>query len=136
VAAGGVARARRRPLSAAIVSALAIRAAFRAERPVAARIADTHWLLLAALLLISPNYPWYFLVAVPFVALVGGAPAWAMTLGAVLLQEEVDWDHHVPFMVRKSLFYLIVIGAFVPALWRTWGRASGRTADDVADVRP
>jgi hypothetical protein len=123
-------------LSAAIVAALAIRAALRAERPIAARICDVHWLLLAALLLISPNYPWYFLVAVPFVALYGGAPAWAMTLGAVLLQEEVDWDHHVPFMVRKSLFYLIVIGACVPALWRAWGRAWGRSAGDVADVRP
>ena len=54
----------------------------------------------------------------------------------VLLQEEVDWDHHVPFMVRKSLFYLIVIGACVPALWRAWGRASGRSAGVVADVRP
>ena len=40
---------------------------------------------MAGMFALSPNYPWYFLIVVPFVVLGGGAPAWAMTLAAPLL---------------------------------------------------
>jgi hypothetical protein len=41
-------------------------------------------------LLLSPNYPWYFLILTPFVALVGGAPLWPSP-SAIFLQQEAMW---------------------------------------------
>jgi hypothetical protein len=54
----------------------------------------------------------------PFVALVGGAPVWALTLGAVVLQDEVDWDPSVPIMVRKTVLYIGFLAACLYAAWR------------------
>jgi alpha-1,6-mannosyltransferase len=42
-------------------------------------------LLTAGLVLMSPNYPWYFLALAPFIPLGAGIAAWALTLGAFLL---------------------------------------------------
>jgi hypothetical protein len=76
--------------------------------------------LLAGLFLLSPNFAWYFLVATPFVALVGGAPVWAFTIGAVLLQEEAPWDPHVHILVRKSVLYGAFIAACAYTALRPW----------------
>jgi alpha-1,6-mannosyltransferase len=46
-------------------------------------------LLTAGLTLMSPNYAWYFLALVPFLALGTGAPVWALTLGAFLLYRPI-----------------------------------------------
>ena len=46
-------------------------------------------LLTAGLVLMSPNYAWYFLALVPFLALGAGATAWALTLGAFLLYRPI-----------------------------------------------
>ena len=46
-------------------------------------------LLTAGLVLMSPNYAWYFLALVPFIPLGAGAPAWALTLGAFLLYRPI-----------------------------------------------
>ncbi len=106
--------------SAVIIGALALVAANRQNRSTETVLTDVSRLLLAFLFLLSPNYPWYFLAATPFVALLGGAPVWAMTIGAVLLQEEAVWDPHVPIMIRKSLHF----GAFLLACgyvtWRSY----------------
>ena len=64
---------------------LALRAVVRTNATPQDTLADIGVLLMAALFLLSPNYPWYFLAVVPFIALGGGAPAWAMTLAAILL---------------------------------------------------
>src|SRR5206468_11387602 len=81
---------------------MAMMVAHRTPRPMESSLADIKRLLLAALLLLSPNYPWYFLAVVPFLALIGGATAWAATVGALLLQEEAGWGDFVPLLVRKS----------------------------------
>ena len=75
------------------------------DRPIAARLADINMLLLITLLVLSPNYPWYFLVITPFVALCGSAPTWAVSIGALLLSEQLDWDFYIPRMVTKSLLF-------------------------------
>jgi hypothetical protein len=69
-------------------------------------------LLMAALFVLSPNYPWYFLAVVPFMALGGGAPAWAMTLAAILLYKPAMLPGHelawktiatLPFVVAVAV---------------------------------
>jgi alpha-1,6-mannosyltransferase len=105
-------------ISGIVLAALAVRVAFRAERSALTMLADVSRLLMAFLFLLSPNYPWYFLALTPFVALVGGAPVWALTVGAVVLQDEVDWDPSVPMMVRKTVLYSGFLAACLYAAWR------------------
>ena len=74
------------PLRPSIMIALGLRYRFDPQRARRARRScDVGVLLTAGLVLLSPNYAWYFLAVVPFIPLGGGAPAWAMTLGAILL---------------------------------------------------
>jgi hypothetical protein len=102
------------------VIAVAAMLAARREEDAAEKLADIKRLLLAFLFLLSPNYPWYFLIVAPFVALGGGAPVWTMTIGAVVLQEEALWDYNVPILIRKS----ILSGAFLMAcVYSIWSRS-------------
>jgi hypothetical protein len=75
------------------------------DRTTALRLADINMLLLITLLLLSPNYPWYFLVITPFAALCGSAATWVMSIGALLLSEQLDWDFYIPRMLTKSLLF-------------------------------
>jgi alpha-1,6-mannosyltransferase len=91
-----------------VTSSLLFLAFWVARRPtgtVSSRLADINMLLLATLLLLSPNYPWYFLAIMPFVALCGNAPTWAVSIGALLLTDEVDWDFYIPMLIVKSVLY-------------------------------
>jgi alpha-1,6-mannosyltransferase len=92
--------------------------AFRTERSALTMLADVSRLLMAVLFLLSPNYPWYFLALTPFVALVGGAPVWVLSVGAVVLQDEVDWDPSLPIMVRKTVLYVGFLAACSYAAWQ------------------
>ena len=46
-------------------------------------------LVSTGLVLLSPNYAWYFLALVPFIPLGAGAAGWALTLGAFLLYRPI-----------------------------------------------
>lgn len=83
-------------------------------------LADIKRLLLAFLLLLSPNYPWYFLALTPFVVLTEGATAWAVTLGVLLLQDELEWDFFIPVLTRKTAIYGVVFVAVIFDAW--WAR--------------
>jgi alpha-1,6-mannosyltransferase len=72
---------------------------------IASSLSDINILLLIALLLLSPNYPWYFLVITPFAALCGSLPTWVVSIGALLLSEQLDWDFYIPRMVTKSILF-------------------------------
>ena len=108
--------------TAIILSVLALIAAHREPRSPQSILADITRLLLAFLLLLSPSYPWYFLAIVPFVALRGGATVWTASIGALLLQNELDWDYYIPLLVRKSILYGGVLAAFAYSIW--WDRRS------------
>jgi hypothetical protein len=54
---------------------------------------------------------------VPFVALCGSASAWAATVGAILLTNEVETDFHISTMLVKSLIFGSVL---LSALWSEW----------------
>ncbi len=113
-------------LAISILLMMALRVIRRPVRTVASSLGDINMLLLAVLLLFSPNYPWYFLAIMPFVALCGDAPTWAMSIGALLLTDEVDWDFYIPTLIVKSVLY----GAFLLACgWLAWAAHRKRTAD-------
>jgi alpha-1,6-mannosyltransferase len=69
--------------------------------------------------LLSPNYPWYFLVVTPFAALCGSAPTWVVSIGALLLSEQLDWDFYIPRMVTKSILFGGLLLALAFMAWRT-----------------
>lgn len=105
--------------SVLVLAAMAFAAAWRAQQvSIQVRLADISRLLIAFLLLISPNYPWYFLVITPFVSLIGGLPLWALTLGAILLQEEYWGDPQMPLLLRKSIICGVFLAACAYDLWR------------------
>jgi alpha-1,6-mannosyltransferase len=107
-------------VAAGIMIALALRAGFRRERPLAITIADITALLLAFAFLLSPDYPWYFLMVVPFVALTNSLPGWVLTIGGFLLYDEHYWDFQVHFEIRDAVFNLAVLSAMIVAGWRAW----------------
>lgn len=69
------------------------------------QIRDVAGLLVLGLFALSPNYPWYYLPLVPFVALIGGPVVWTTTLFASLLH--VEWpgseDPTTRFLLWKSV---------------------------------
>jgi hypothetical protein len=103
-------------IAAAIMIWLALRAASRAEPTAHETISDVILLLTAGLVLMSPNYAWYFLALVPFIPLGAGVPAWALTLGAFLLYRPIFLPHNE--LVWKTLATLPFVIALV-VVWRT-----------------
>jgi alpha-1,6-mannosyltransferase len=79
--------------------------AYRSDRGIASSLAGINMLLLLTLLLVSPNYPWYFLLITPFVALCGSPPTWVVSITALMLSEQLDWDFYIPRMVTKSVLF-------------------------------
>jgi alpha-1,6-mannosyltransferase len=104
-------------LAAIILLSAGFAVARRAHGTAAATLADINMLLLLALLLLSPNHPWYFLVIMPFVALCGSLPTWVVSIGALLLSEQLDWDFYIPRMVSKSVLFGGLLLAWAAASW-------------------
>lgn len=88
------------------------------ERSIASRLAAINMLLLLTLLLVSPNYPWYFLIVTPFVALCGSPSTWAVSISALFLSEQLDWDFYIPRMVTKSILFGSLLLAWAFTIWR------------------
>jgi alpha-1,6-mannosyltransferase len=105
-------------LAALVLLFAGLSVARSAHQNMASTLADINMLLLLALLFVSPNYPWYFLVIMPFVALCGSAPAWVVSIGALLLSEQLDWDFYIPRMVTKSLLFGGLLAAWAFTIWK------------------
>ena len=95
---------------------LAFNAVFDRDQTPQRKVAHIATLLMAGLLFLSPNYPWYFLVVVPFIMLGGGLPAWTMTLFALLLYRPV----YLPYndLIWKSVVLLPFLIAVVVSATR------------------
>ena len=103
--------------AAAIMIALGLRHRHDPDRPPRETICAVIVLLTAGLVLMSPNYAWYFLALVPLLPLGAGAPAWALTLGAFLLYRPVFFASHNE-LIWKSLATLPLVLALAFMLIR------------------
>jgi alpha-1,6-mannosyltransferase len=113
-------------VAASILLFMALSAARRPNRTIASSLTDTNMLMLVVLLLLSPNYPWYFLAIVPFVALCGNAPTWVVSIGALLLTDEVRGDFQIPKLVVKSILFG---GCLLAYVWSAQVAYQKQTAD-------
>jgi hypothetical protein len=93
-------------------------------------------LLTAGLVLLSPNYSWYFLALVPFIALGAGATAWALTLGAFLLYRPIFLPHNdLVWKTFATLPFLIAL-AFVVRRHRARDNSAKIAPDIQLDPAP
>jgi hypothetical protein len=107
-------------LAACVMGWLALRVSFRADPTPQTRVDDITLLLTAALFLLAPNYAWYFLALVPFLALGAGAPAWALTLGAFFLYRPAILPHNeFAWKTIATLPFLIAVAVTFVARART-----------------
>jgi hypothetical protein len=113
-------------VAALVLLFMTLSASRRPTRTIASSLADTNMLLLFVLLLLSPNRPWYFLAIMPFVTLCGNAPTWVVSIGALLLTNEIYWDFHIPKLIVKSILF----GGFLLACTWSAGEAYLRQASD------
>ena len=104
-------------LAALVLLCTAFAVAFRSDRGVASSLGSINMLLLLTLLLVSPSYPWYFLLVTPFVALCGSPPSWVVSIAALMLSEQLDWDFYIPRMVTKSALFG---GLLLAWAWGAW----------------
>lgn len=113
-----------------IMAWLGLRAASRGQTSPQTTLRDVAVLLMAGLFCLSPNYPWYFLAVVPFIAFGAGtaasAPAWAMTLASILLYRPSILPHND--LAWKTLATLPFVIAVASALLR--GRSLTRGYGD------
>lgn len=103
-------------LAVTLVGALALRVALHPDRTPQAMLTRLFWTLFAFVFLLSPDYPWYWLLVLPFVALLGPAPAWVATILAFILYDVVDEGFEVAFALRDSVLQLTILATLPFAL--------------------
>lgn len=113
-------------LAALTLLCAAFAVVFRSDRGIAKSLASINMLLLLTLLLVSPNYPWYFLAITPFVALCGSPPDWIVSIAALMLSEQLDWDFYIPRMVTKSVLFG---GLLLAWAWVAWTSRQSKAAN-------
>lgn len=111
-------------VSMIILAAIALAVGFRSDRTVDSLLRAASWMLIAFLVLISPNYPWYFLILVPFLALSPSATAWMLTSASVLFYDIVSADVLPPYETRVTVFTLGVLAALACDLWGEWNKGA------------
>jgi hypothetical protein len=110
-------------VAAVIMIWLGVRVARRHDRTPAQTIGDLVLLAIVGLFLMSPNYAWYFLLLVPFLALGAGAPVWALTLGAVLMYRPLLLPaNDLAWKTLATLPFLLALAATRGRLWRSAAR--------------
>jgi hypothetical protein len=107
-------------LAAGVMGWLALRVAFRPERTPQSSIDDVALLLTAGIFFFSPNYAWYVLALVPFLALGAGAPVWALTLAAFFLyRPAILPENELAWKTIATLPFLIAVAATFVARTRS-----------------
>jgi len=123
-------------VAAAVVVGLALAVGFRRDRSDEAALAGLGWLLAVFLILVSPHYPWYFLVLVPVLALRSSATAWVLTLAAPLLYDSVEGTGWPGYGARIALFTLATAAALAAdARGLRWRNPLNRTVGETHERR-
>jgi hypothetical protein len=76
-------------MAAVIMLVLGLHCGFDPRREPRETIQAVILLVTTGVLLLSPNYAWYFLALIPFIPLGSGAVGWTLTLGAFLLYRPI-----------------------------------------------
>jgi len=109
-------------LAAALMLALALASRWRGSTDPRSSLVSAALLLVAGLLLLTPAFPWYFLIALPMTALLGWrSPIALASCGFLLYSFNPDAP---PFFVRWSVVtaVAVVMAARDVAAWRAGGR--------------
>ena len=101
----------------ALLGFLALRLSFSDNDDVVLRLQRLGWLVFAGLFFLSSGYPWYYLMALPFVVLFGTPAFWAATVGGFLLYDTIPNDAAVAFWVRDALHSGAMLAGVAWALW-------------------
>lgn len=109
-------------LSLGLITVLALRAGFRRSADPATRLRDINTLCVALLVLASPEYPWYALLAAPFVAVAATGAGWVLTVGSLGLYDVVPGDPQWSFETRAALLAVAVLAAAAADRYRRIGR--------------
>jgi alpha-1,6-mannosyltransferase len=94
--------------------ALMLRVAFRDNRSDRATVEALALLTTVFLVLLTPHYPWYYLVAVPFLVIYpNSATLWVITVGALQMHDVIPNDAVPDFGRRQLVFHTIVLLAIL-----------------------
>ncbi len=109
-------------LAAALMLALALASRWRGTTDSRSSLVSASLMLVAGLLLLTPTFPWYFLIALPMTALLGWwSPIALASCGFLLYSFNLDAP---PFFVRWSVVSAVAVLAAARdvAAWRAGGR--------------
>ncbi len=115
-------------VAATILVCLAIAVAFRRDRSAPMTIASLSWLLVMFMVLVSPHYPWYFLVLVPLLVVYPSATAWVLTLASPILYNSVDGVGWPSYDARIAAFMLATAAALAHDAWSMRRKSHNLTA--------
>jgi alpha-1,6-mannosyltransferase len=118
----------------ALLASLALAAVRDRRRDAATTAGHAQRLLFAGLFVLSPNYPWYFLVLVPLGCLQPWRPALVLTLLGFVLYAAPPIDGHPRTFVVQTILWGCVIAALAIDLY--WRFRLTHFARRVADERP
>lgn len=105
-------------LAGALVAWLALRAAFRDNRSPEATVRALGILVLAFLIVLTPHYPWYYLIAAPLMALTPWLTPWVLASGGFLLYDVIEGDRMLPFHLRDGALHVAALVAVSVDVWR------------------
>ncbi len=115
-----------------VMVCLSIAVAFRKDRSPQTSVASLSWLLVIFLVVVSPHYPWYFLVLVTLLAIHPSATAWVLTLACPLLYDVVGGSMWPSYDVRIGAFTLATVAALALDARSLWRKSETRTAGAIA----
>ena len=101
--------------AALAIGTLALSVGFRRDRSPAESVRALTLLLTLFLVLLTPHYSWYYLVAVPFLAVYPrSATLWVLTVGSLQIHDVVPGDQIPSSYHRQLVFHSVVLAA---VLW-------------------
>jgi alpha-1,6-mannosyltransferase len=94
-----------------ILAALALRTGFRRGRTPERSLRDINRSIVMLLFLLSPEFPWYLLMAVPFLSVAATLPGWVLTVGGFMLYDVVPGDPQLSYDARSAILAALVASA-------------------------
>lgn len=103
----------------ATMLALALAASFRRDRSPAASLRSLAVLLTMFLVLLTPHYPWYYLVLVPLLAFYPWSwTLWLLTVGGMQTYQVIPDDPLPDYFTRQYVFVFLVLIAMLRDVMR------------------